>query len=83
LSSTIPQLHLKGFLGHGSTGTVFSGSWQGKDVAVKVAETEAPQARLHMESLWYAGIAEREEPTKDILPTFIGHFNTPFLMFWF
>ncbi|KAF8457372.1 hypothetical protein JB92DRAFT_2839374, partial [Gautieria morchelliformis] len=35
------------------TGTVFSGSWLGKDVAVKLAESEESRNRLHLESLWY------------------------------
>ena len=74
LSSTIPRLHMNGFLGYGSTGMVFSGSWLGQDVAVKVAESEESRVRLHSESLWYAKVAERE-PTKDILPTFIGWFR--------
>jgi serine/threonine protein kinase len=74
LSSTIPRLRLNGFLGRGSTGTVYSGSWHGQDVAVKVVETEEPRARLRLESLWYAKISEKE-PAKHVLPAFIGRFR--------
>ncbi|KAF8479987.1 hypothetical protein JB92DRAFT_1768443 [Gautieria morchelliformis] len=76
-SSTIPWLNVNGFLGRGSTGTVFSGSWQGKDVAVKLSESEESRDRLHSESLWYGKIAEREQ-AKDILPTFFGRFRHSF-----
>ncbi|KAF8505234.1 hypothetical protein JB92DRAFT_2965796 [Gautieria morchelliformis] len=74
LCSTVPRLNVNGFLGRGSTGTVFSGSWQGKDVAVKLAESEESRDRLRLESLWYGKIAEREQ-AKDILPTFFGRFR--------
>ncbi|KAF8479980.1 hypothetical protein JB92DRAFT_3041604, partial [Gautieria morchelliformis] len=77
LCSTVPRLNVNGFLGRGSTGTVFSGSWQGKDVAVKLAESEESRDRLHLESLWYGMIAEREQ-AKDILPTFFGRFRHSF-----
>ncbi|KAF8517635.1 hypothetical protein JB92DRAFT_3303961 [Gautieria morchelliformis] len=77
LSSTIPWLNVNGFLGCGSTGEVFSGSWQGKDVAVKIAESKKARVRLRLESVWYARIAERE-PAKDILPTFFGWFRHSF-----
>ena len=74
LSSTIPRLNASGFLGRGSTGTVYSGSWQGKEVAVKIAEGEESRDRLQSESVWYTRIAEREA-AKDILPTFFGRFR--------
>ncbi|KAF8476475.1 hypothetical protein JB92DRAFT_2838164 [Gautieria morchelliformis] len=77
LCSTVPRLNVNGFLGRGSTGTVFSGSWQGKDVAVKLAESEESRDRLHLESVWYGKIAEREQ-AKDILPTFFGRFRHSF-----
>ena len=74
LSSTIPWLCMNGHLGHGSTGTVFSGLWHGQDVAVKIAEDNVSRVRLHSESLWYTRVMERE-PTKHILPAFIGWFR--------
>jgi len=61
-------------LGHGSTGRVFSGSWHGQDVTVKIAESDMSQVRLHSESLLYARVAERES-AKHILPAFIGRFR--------
>ena len=70
LSLTIPQLQVNACLGHGSTGTVFSGLWHGQDVTVKIAESNASWARLHSKSLWYARVAERES-AKHILPAFI------------
>ena len=77
LSSTIPRLNASGFLGRGSTGMVFSGSWLGKEVAVKIAEGEESRDRLHSESVWYTRIAGREA-AKDILPTFFGRFRHAF-----
>ncbi|KAF8476479.1 hypothetical protein JB92DRAFT_3134480 [Gautieria morchelliformis] len=77
LCSTVPRLNVNGFLGRGSTGKVFSGSWQGKDVAVKLAEREESRDRLRLESVWYGKIAEREQ-AKDILPTFFGRFRHSF-----
>ena len=74
LSSTIPRLHMYNCLGRGSTGTVFTGSWQGQDVAVKIAESDESRVRLHSESLWYTRIAERGL-AKHILPAFIGRFR--------
>ena len=59
LSSTIPRLNASGFLGRGSTGMVFSVSWQDKEVAVKIAEGEESCDRLHSESVWYTRIAEK------------------------
>ena len=81
LSSTILQLHLDGVLGYGSTGTVFSSSWEGQDVAVKIAESEESRVRLHSESLWYVRVAGRE-PAMHILPALIGWFRHSILTFW-
>ena len=77
LSSAIPQLTANGLLGHGSTGTVFSGSWQGNAVAVKIAEGVEARTRLQSESVLYARIVERA-PMQDILPTFIRRFRHAF-----
>jgi len=74
LSSTIPRLYVYSCLGRGSTGTVFSGSWHGQGVAVKIAESDMSRVRLRSESRLYAKVAERES-MKHILPAFIGWFR--------
>ena len=73
LSSMVPWLQVNTCLGHGSTGTVFSGLWHGQDVAVKIVDNDESQVRLHSESFWYARVSERES-VKHILPAFIGWF---------
>lgn len=70
LTSTIPHLNVNGFLGLGSTGMVFSSSWQGKD-GVKLAERESRE-RLR-----------RESRRRASSPLSLGGLNTPFLMCWF